>query len=392
MTVPHQPTTNFSEATLKLAAPGKVSIVGPSSGIPVIEIPFGRIRRMGYQAVYDTDILWFETCQCKHVKEEFYFFVVTSGMEVSCQIIQEYKLKVENATGAFLILEKAEEAELTYISRAHYGHNEFPSSLRVRILQSGLGSLSYSWPMMSHRGRRQSEKPIASLMAAVNSQGRRHTIQPVLGTKSPSPVPQSHSPTTLTPIHSPTSKSPTHGKLTLDQMSAYRKSPGSRSDNYDSGVKLDEFDVSRHSAPCYISVTQSKSAPSSPYNKKQSKNPKVHKSPGSTSFDSPTRDPPPLPQRRITLEQFTDKTREEQRSPRRGGQGSDGFPSKDSCLGSSADMIVEEQYSLAGHHDAYDRLKAQKSDGHGKNSTHMPSVPPRSLASLAAGHKAHMQS
>ncbi len=423
VTVPFQPSAVAAEASLKLATPGAVSVVVPSTGKPIMEFPFKRIRRFGYQVLYGADVVWFETCECnRDAQEDFQYFVVNSGMEVACQIIHEFKTKIEQATGAFLIMEKADDTEVTYKARAHYGHKEFPPIIRARVLQVGLAGLNQTWPIASGssfaqmRGRRQSEFSQRATQSSTE-QGRRTTVMALLGIggKSQTPSPK-HSPSPL-PTHSPSSSptpSPNHsgGKFTLDQMAAYHRSPrsskshqGSKSDQFDSGVTLDVFDEARHSAPSYIPMTATPSIqksltrtlPSTPSPPMRHKSSLEHfsKQHGAT-IDVPSSRPPPIPSRRVTLDHLTDKIRHMEPTPPK-GHSPRTFPSKDSTLGSAdfdfegvhgSNGIVNGKQHKQAHSNAYDHL--QQNQGHSKGYDHLPErsrrhspvVPPRSLHSL----------
>ncbi len=407
--MPYQPSAAANEASLRLSTPRTVLVIAPSTGKPVIEIPFNRIRRFGYEVVYGSDVIWFESCECNgQMQEDFHYFVVKSGMAAACQIIHELKVKVEQVTGAFLILEKSDDTEVTYKARAHYGHKEFSAVIRARILQAGLCGLNRTWPMSSGGmdRRRQSEFSQSSTLGAAN-QGRRYTVETILGigsSRTPSPSSpmlgrkETHSPSPYR-THSPSpTASPNHsgGKLTLDQMTAYtrparnsKSSQGSKSEQFDSGVTLDVFDEARHSAPSYVSMASAPSihrqlqkshgTPSPPMQHKSTLKQFAQKH-GRTVDLSPERTPPPVPSRRVTLDHLA----EHDLSRRLKGSAAPKHPSsqsKDSSLGTSGDVDLDEYepLSLANGHpqrsNAYDHLPE-------RTRKHSPVVPPRSLHSL----------
>lgn len=109
-----------------------------------MEIPYGVIRRVSLQNMYGVDVIWFETCK-KSTPDQFYFFTVPSGIQRARHIMQELKTATECCTGTLMIREDIVNADLSYISRKHYGCQEFPVNTRGRALDFGLGKLLPSW-------------------------------------------------------------------------------------------------------------------------------------------------------------------------------------------------------------------------------------------------------
>lgn len=166
VTLPQQPSAAQSEAILKLVPREQVVVLSPCTGSRLLEIPFKHIRRMGNMDVYNTDLIWFETCSQHHKPEEFYFFVVPSGIQVTHIILRELKMATECATGTLLITEESNGLELSFISRQHYGCVEYPPATRNNVLHSSLRFFSQSaltkTQTFSMKSRRVSEpmKPL----------------------------------------------------------------------------------------------------------------------------------------------------------------------------------------------------------------------------------------
>ena len=140
VTIPHQPLISQSEGLLNLSSPASVVVLSPEGGTIIFQIAYNLIRRLGCKLKAGVDIVWFETCK-DHRPDEFVFFVVPSGTEMAQHITRELKVSIEQHTGVFLILEEAESQEsmdISFISRDHYGCEEFPTTSRARILHSGL--------------------------------------------------------------------------------------------------------------------------------------------------------------------------------------------------------------------------------------------------------------
>jgi len=188
VTVPHQPSATYNEAILKLSSATHVTVVAPSTGETVLEIPFKNIRRMGCMETYSTNVIWFETCK-KSLPDDFNFFTLPSGIEAAHAVVQEIKSNIECSTGILLIMEDAGELELSFISREHYGCQEFSTTARGRILQAGLRKLPSLWrPFMTEeRSRRVSEPAVrvnevncgVSLEDWASTKGRRMTSMTV---------------------------------------------------------------------------------------------------------------------------------------------------------------------------------------------------------------------
>jgi hypothetical protein len=159
VTLPQQPSAAQSEALLKLSSRDQVIVLSPSTGLRLLEIPFKHIRRMGNMDAYNTDLIWFETCNQNHKPEEFYFFIVRSGLQAAHLILRELKTATECATGHLLITEESNGLELSFISRQHYGCLDFPLSTRNSVLHSSLWffSKSFSSNSFSPQERRVSE-------------------------------------------------------------------------------------------------------------------------------------------------------------------------------------------------------------------------------------------
>ncbi len=109
-----------------------------------MEIPYGFIRRIGLQNMYGADVVCFETCK-KSMPDQIYFFTVPSGNHVARLITLELKTATECCTGTLLIREDVTNSELSFISRKHYGCQEFPVNTRGRVLDFGLGKLLPTW-------------------------------------------------------------------------------------------------------------------------------------------------------------------------------------------------------------------------------------------------------
>ena len=348
-----------------------------------MEIPFDNIRRFGYQMVYNTDMIWFETCHCKGKQDEFYFFNVASGLEKAHEIITEFKKGVESCTRAFLIMQESDEFNLSYISRAHYGCREFSIGVRDRIIQSSLMSLDASWGRRANllSQLRRSSEFTQMQKVTLSAQGRRHTASPLIDRHSPSPGPSpKHSPS---PSPSPSPDMLHSPKRTLQEMqnrpSPHRMPKGSSSDGLDSGVTLDLFESSHHSAPTYLSPPSSKPP--------QFGSPEMMRRPTLDQFRSdkgtrkisapPLTSAPPLPSRKPTLEQLYQDRVE--------GSYSRNFPSKDSCLGASTDLLT-----AAATSEGYDHLGPLQPGSSRIISSYdhlPPTIPPRSSVSLRNKHK-----
>ncbi len=245
MTIPDQPTVTFAEGILKLTTPLRVNVLSSLNGAAALKIPFDRIRRFGCQISYNYDIVWFETCSCQNNSEDFIFFTIASGIERAYQIVQEYKRAIEVGLREHVIMEQGDQAQFLYcyVVKAHYGHTEFPSVGRERIMQSSLMSLSSSGGSLS----------LSDLNKFSRARPSLSVDKPVPGDLSKSKYSRSESiGTSLSPGYHGYQQQ--GGRLSLDQV---KRSPRnsraniSASADFDSGVSVDEpFDPSRHSAPC----------------------------------------------------------------------------------------------------------------------------------------------
>lgn len=150
VSVPNQPSAEAGEGILKLSNQTSVCIISPTSGKPLLEIPFRDIRRLGCMEAYNHDLVWIETCKsCRGGNNmqpnQFYFFVVPSGPANSRLVAKDLKIGVERCTGVFLILEESDQFEIAYISRDHYGCAAYLSTARNRIIHSGITQGSTPW-------------------------------------------------------------------------------------------------------------------------------------------------------------------------------------------------------------------------------------------------------
>lgn len=238
VTLPQQPSAAQSEAILKLSPREQVVVLSPSSGVRLLEIPFKNIRRMGNMDAYNTDVIWFETCNQHHKPEQFHFFVVQSGVQATHLILRELKTATECATGNLLITEESNGLELSFISRHHYGCLDFPTSTRNSVLHSSLRFFSQSIiSSLSVRERRASEpmKPLRNCESTTclpldefaftkQRRGMSTTVHPLMTSRRPTAV-------TLDHFHSNGSYS-----------SSSRHSGSGSGELSDSGVLSDVFD------------------------------------------------------------------------------------------------------------------------------------------------------
>ena len=247
VTVPTQPASSLAECVLKVTTPLKINVVSSLNGNAVLAIPYGSIRRFGCQVVIGSDIVWFETCNCGGNMEEFIFFVVASGIEKAYQIVQEYKRSMELALRDHMIMEEGDQSQFlfSYVVKSHYGHLDYPSVGRERILQSGLMSLSTSGGALSlsdhNKFARCSRPSLTPAQTSVDSA----PIPGDTGTRLP-----------LSPTRGGTSK-------TLDQLKASPRPSRSSFQSsapaeFDSGVGMDMLDPGRHSAPCFFPAINSR--------------------------------------------------------------------------------------------------------------------------------------
>lgn len=251
-----------------------VKVVSPSTGETVLEVPFEQIRRFGCQVYLDSDIIWFETCGCKAAQQQFYFFVVASGIEKALSITQNLKKSIECTTRSLLIQEEGDEMtyQYSYISRKHYGCSEYSAFARDRILSASLMHLAASTSAsgaisigeMNKFKRQRTSVPLIHMVPASSSSQaeRRSTLADIQGMSSPdpshSPVPGSRAPFTrspspghVSPIHSPNmlSRKTLAEKCRLEGGVGIGLSHSAGQAEFDSGITLDAIDQSRFSAP-----------------------------------------------------------------------------------------------------------------------------------------------
>ena len=251
-----------------------VRVASPSTGKTVMEVQFHQIRRFGCQVYLDSDIVWFETCNCKGSQQQFHFFVVASGIEKALSITHDLKKSIEYATRSLLIQEEGDELnyQYSYISRIHYGCTEYSTFARDRVLNASLMHLAASTSAsgaisirdMNKLRRQRTSVPYIQTTAAEHTSERRSTLADLHGKSSPdpslSPVPgarsaftRSPSPglqTSTSPLHSPNLSSA--NRMTFADRFRGGKANLSKSAGqaeFDSGITLDAVDPSRFSAP-----------------------------------------------------------------------------------------------------------------------------------------------
>ena len=253
-----------------------VKVVSPSIGQTAMEIPFQQIRRFGCQVYLDSDIVWFETCNCKGSQQQFYFFVVASGIEKALSITHDLKKSIEYTTRSLLIQEEGDEMnyQYSYISRIHYGCSEYSAFARDRVLSASLMHLAASTSasgaisireLNKLKRQRVSVPAIQTVPPSSMHQERRSTLADLHGKTSPdpslSPVPGARS---FTRSPSPgrfNNASPTHSpnhsgnRITLadrfrgDNRGGMGLSHSAGQVEFDSGITLEAVDPSRFSAP-----------------------------------------------------------------------------------------------------------------------------------------------
>lgn len=254
--------SSYLEALIKLAAQTQVSIVSPTNGAKLVTIDFDKIRRFGCEILVDYDIVWFETCGCKGAIEQFFWFSVPSGIEAAHVIVQDIKKSVELTVRSFLIQEEGNKdpCQTIYISRLHYGCNEYPTSMRQRILQSSLMSLATSprceaASLMNRIGRTRHSSGATSLVGdaptpgdskRASGDGRRRTLGGPQGSVTPAAI---------SPRGSPRGSPSPQGRTTPLSQLKYNQdlSKSAGNGDFDSGVNM-EVDQSRHSAPSTYNV------------------------------------------------------------------------------------------------------------------------------------------
>ena len=256
-------------------------------------------------------------------------------MDRAMLIAGDLKTKIEKNTGRFLIMEDDRHPECTYISRKHYGCAPYPKLGRERVLHAGLVNLEAT-KMVSFTAamqRRQTEPTTPPLINCPNE--RRNTVQNLLGTKSPSPrhspVPPSPLSRSPSPSRSPsrsTSPNPSGGTLLQDMTRRNHKGtapPGSTSDptaDY-SGQTLTAFDMGRRSDGAYLSMSDGS---------KSLSNWKA-KHPSEGKFNSLERNHGnKLSLADLQVDRAAAASRTQEKF----------FPSKDSGIGTSADLVLDQ--------------------------------------------------
>ena len=252
-----------------------VKVVSPSSGQTAMEIPFQQIRRFGCQVYLDSDIVWFETCSCKGSQQQFYFFVVASGIEKALSITHDLKKSIEYTTRALLIQEEGDEInyQYSYISRNHYGCSEYSAFARDRVLNASLMHLAASTSASGAISIRELNKMkrqrvsvpsihTSSAPPGATNHERRSTLADLHGKTSPdpslSPVPgvrsfaRSPSPgryNNASPTHSPNQSGNRTTLADRFRGGGIGLSHSAGQAEFDSGITLDAVDPSRFSAP-----------------------------------------------------------------------------------------------------------------------------------------------
>lgn len=243
-----------------------------------------------------------------------YFFTVASGIETAYHIVQEIKKNIEITLRSLLIMEEgnAELMQFSFITRTHYGCNEYSQMAKENVLHAGLVHLAachgsggaISMTQMNRLRHHRPSVPYTSAYPLINapSMDRRHTAADVFtgglmkpepglipNSRSPGPSPR-HSPVPSSPSHSPSPHSPLphysphqsplpphsprHSPLPpqasphfspltqRNQRTLANLKPGMNLKNglshsagaaeFDSGITLEAPDPSRFSAPSYL--------------------------------------------------------------------------------------------------------------------------------------------
>jgi hypothetical protein len=326
VSVPNQPLASYNEGLLQLGrSESGVSIIPPTSSTSILEIPYSKIRRFGYQVVMESyDVIWFEICSCKDDEQEFAFFVVASGMDRAMLIAGDLKTKIEKETGRFLIMEDDRHPESIYISRGHYGCPPYPRLGRERVLHAGLVNLEATKIVGSSGLKRRLSEPSTAQFLLNPANERRNTVQSLLGTKSPNLSPR-HS-----PIRSPSparSTSPnTAGTSLQDMVRRHNKEgnvPGSTSDPTADYTRktLTAFEQGRRSDGGYLAMSDGAPKLSNWKNKRPS-DASIPRG-GKLSLADLKID-------RVSSGGSTSSSQEKF------------FPSKDSGIGTSADLVLDQ--------------------------------------------------
>ena len=322
VTVPtQQMSTTHTEGVLQLSTPLKVKVINSLTKETVLDIPFEKIRRFGCQVAYLSDVVWFETCQCKTVRgfpPQFIYFTVNSGIEKAYNVVQQLKRDIEHAIRAFLIQVEADKDAIkySYINRSHYGCPELTEVGKDQALQAGLISASADYGgaiqlSQMNRLRRTSEFGKLPVPGYMDEPDRRHTLADLhKGTvvRSPSPQPSPNA----------------SAKRTLKDM-AHRPpmtlSASAGRNDFDSGVSSETFDPSRGSAPCYLHMA-------SPHRPSESKEQIMKRVRKNKSFDNGiSSSPTKTDGRKISLSEF------QRLGIHKSGQ--------DSAIGSAADLVYD---------------------------------------------------
>lgn len=310
------------------------------------------------------DVIWCEICRCPGNEHDFCFFVVASGMDRAMLIAGDLKTKIEKDTGRFLIMEEENHHECTYISRNHYGCAPYPKLGRDRILHAGLVNLEATKIVSGSKKRRPTE-PALSTVSVNAPNERRSTVHSLLGTHktsthSPSPIPSSPSPSRS---RSPSpARSPSPNPVGVPLQDIIRRKvkagslPGSTSDpsaDY-TGKTLTAFDQGRRSDSAYLAMSDGAKNLS---NWSKSKRPSE---PALSTQDKKKN--PQMGNKTSLAELHVERVAIGASQPHEKF-----FPSKDSGIGTSADLVLDQNgqvsspfHSVSPNHSPSTLSKAQK--------------------------------
>lgn len=155
VTIPNQRALSYNEGILKLSSPTGLRVVNPSSDDTILEVAYAAIRRMGRLQLSGNTVVWFETC--KHpTPDQLFLLHHSAGEEALAALMQELKSAVECGTGSLMIMESSGEGSASFISRRHYGCEEFPLGDRQHILATSTRPL----PLVSRRAQQKGEEPV----------------------------------------------------------------------------------------------------------------------------------------------------------------------------------------------------------------------------------------
>lgn len=322
-------------------------------------------------------------------------------MDRAMLITGDLKTKIEKDTGRFLIMEEDRHPECTYISRTHYGCAPYPKVGRERILHAGLVNLEATKIVTSSSAmkRRQTEPHEPPVINHPNE--RRNTVMTLLGTKTPTPSPRGSPTRSPSPSHTTSPNAPKGTSLQDMSRGARHEmaNPGSTSDptaDY-TGKTLSVFDQGRRSDGAYLAMSDGAKSLS---NWKQ-------KRPSEPQFSSLERrrgnklSLAGLHEDRAAVAKVAASHNKEKY-----------FPSKDSGIGTSADLVLDQDgrvtspfhspspspspysrgrkisqpvgydhlgpLSPTAHKVSYDHLPPTEQD----KTSNFPPVPPRSGVSL----------